>query len=82
MAKTRVWVMKRKLKKGCSYAVQWQNPKTGKTRTQTVGRDRAYARQKAAERREDLQQGEYREIVGISYDDFVTEHLSQIQSTQ
>ena len=46
-----------------------------KRKTETVGRDRAYARQRVAELRKSLMTGVYREITNITYDDFVTEHL-------
>ena len=79
MSRVNVWVVKRKRKSGFSYAIQWIDDRTGKVRTEACGTDKAYARQKAAERRKELLSGLYREVRFISYDDFVEEHLSHIK---
>ena len=79
MDKIKVWVVKRKRKTGNSYAVQWQDPRTGKFRTEKAGTDKAYARQKAADRRKELLAGVYKEITSISWDDFVREHLEHVK---
>ena len=78
MSKVQVWLVKRKLKKGRSWAIQWVDPATGRRHTESVGRDKAYATQKAAERRREIQDGVYRSITVINYDRFVTEHLEAI----
>jgi integrase len=76
--KTHVWILKRKGKKGFCYSIQWIDPRTGRRKTEAVGSDRAYANHKAAERRRELMDGQYRGIQSITYDDFVTEHLEQV----
>lgn len=88
MDKIYVWVKRRKLKpkrgvkQGCSYMVQWQDPKTGQVKSESCGKDKALAYRLAAERRDELQTGQYRGINIISYDDFVVEHLGQLKGTQ
>ncbi len=79
--KAHVWLTKRKGKHGYRYAVQWCDPRTGQRKTESVGSDRAYARQCVAERRRELLTGLYREITAITWDDFVTEHLRQLESS-
>lgn len=87
MDKIYVWVKRRKLKpkrglkQGCSYMVQWQDPKTGKTKSESCGKDKALAYRLAAERRDELQTGQYRGITVIDYDGFVSEHLEQLKGT-
>lgn len=78
MSKVQVWVKRRKTKKGYSYAVQWVDQRSGRVKTESCGRDKALARHKAAERRRELLNGTYSEIVPVSFDDFKTEHLEQI----
>ena len=81
MDKVKCWVKKRKLKKGYSYYIEWQDPRTGKFRTESSGTDKAYARQKAADRRKELLSGLYKEIIAITWADFVQEHLQRIEAT-
>jgi len=77
MNKVKVWLVKRKNKAGAAYAVQWLDPRTGQRRTESVGSDKAYARQKVAERRQELLSGLYCDIKYVSFDDFKKEHLQQ-----
>jgi len=78
--KPKVWIIRRaKKEKGFSYAVQWIDVTTGKRRTEACGNDKSYARQLAAERRQAIMTGVYREIKPIAYSEFVTEHLAQIK---
>jgi len=81
MNKVKVWLLKRKGKRGVTYAIQWVDAGTGKRFTRAVGPDRAYARQKQAEKRKELLKGLHTEITMISYDKFVTEHLEQVASS-
>ena len=72
MDKVKVWVTKFKSrKKGFIYKVQWFDPRTGKLKTESCGRDRALAKTVAAKRRQELQDGVYREIKPIGWADFV-----------
>ena len=77
--KAQVWILKRKGKKGISYAVQWIDPRTGRRRTESVGNDKAFAQRIASDRRRELLQGLSVGINHISYDDFVKEHLAAIK---
>ena len=77
--KAHVWLTKRKGKRGYRYAVQWCDPRTGQRRTESMGSDKAYARQKVSEKRRELLTGLYCEVTSISYSDFVTEHLRQLE---
>jgi len=82
----KIWLSKRltrKKRKGkavYSYAVQWRDPRTGKKRTETVGRDRAYAEQALEQRRRELETGVKTGITRITYDEFVQEHLWQLEN--
>jgi len=88
MDKIKVWVRRRKTRKTrkhkgkivpvFTYGVQWSDPQTGRTKTESCGTDSAYAKQRAAEIHKELIEGRYRDIIPISYDDFVKEHLSHI----
>ena len=78
--KANVWVTKRKTKRGYSYAIQWEDPRTGRRRTESCGTDKAFARQRAAEQRMMLMEGRQTGIRYISYDNFVSEHLEQVSS--
>lgn len=80
MEKVKVYVVKRKLKRGYSYAVRWTDPRTGKRRTESAGKDKVYANTIAAERRRLLCNGLYRDIRSVSYDNFTVEHLTAIES--
>lgn len=83
MDKVKVWVTKFKSrKKGFIYKVQWFDPRTGKLKTESCGRDRALAKTVAAKRRQELQDGVYREIKPIGWADFVEEHLDCIAANQ
>ena len=79
MEKIKVHVTKRKRKRGYVYSVVWQDPRTGQHKTESVGKDRAYAYTVASERRRMLQEGRTAGITSITYDDFVTEHLCEIE---
>ncbi|MCP4713427.1 MAG: tyrosine-type recombinase/integrase, partial [Planctomycetes bacterium] len=81
MNKVKVWLLKRKGKRGLSYAIQWVDVCTGKRITRAVGPDRAYARQKHAEKRKELLKGLHTEITAISYDKFAADHLEQIANS-
>lgn len=80
MEKIKVHVTRRKRKRGYVYAVEWQDPRAGQRKTETVGKDKAYAQTIASERRQMLQNGQTAGITPITYDAFVTEHLIQIES--
>jgi integrase len=54
---TSVWIQKKRLKKGTSYAIRWVDPVTGKQRQQSCGRDQAYARSIRAQKERDLREG-------------------------
>jgi len=80
MSKPSVWIMKRALKKRrgkavYSYGVQWRDPTTGKTKTETVGTDKVLAQVKAEERRRELAAGIYVGIKPITFEDFKAEHV-------
>ena len=78
MSKANVWVRKRQVKRGTTYAVQWQEPRTGKVKTESTGKDKTYAKHRAAEIRKEIMSGVYKGITAISYDDFVCEHLDRV----
>ena len=79
--KANVWIRKRKLKKGHSYAVQWQDPRTGQVKTESCGKDKSYANHLAAERRAEIKKGVYHGITTISYDGFMKEHLDRVSKS-
>ena len=81
MKAVKVWVVKRRRKKGLRYAVQWLSPQTGQTRTEAIGPDKAYARHRAAQLRQELTDGLYRDTKPITYAEFVQEHLTQLEGT-
>lgn len=74
-----VKLFKRQRKKGMSYCVQWQDPITYRTRTETF-RDKALALDVAARRRREFKEGRAVGIKTVSYDDFVSVHLADINS--
>jgi|GEM_PF-1146353 len=67
--------------RGFSYSIRWQDPRTGKFRSQATGPDKAYAQHCAAQKRQELASGKISGRVAITYDDFVTEHLMAIEDT-
>jgi len=78
--KPSVWVMKRALRKRRgkathTYSVQWRDPTTGRTRTETIGADKMLAQIKAEERRRELAAGTYVGIKPITFADFKEEHV-------
>jgi integrase len=74
--KANVWVRKRKLKRGHSYAVQWQDPRTGQTKTESCGKDKAYANHLAAERKVEIRKGLFQGITSISFENFIDEEVN------
>jgi len=77
--KCNVNILKRKGKKGVSYSIQWVDPRTGRRKTETVGRDRSLAQRMAADRRQELLEGRCAGITRISYDDFTKEHIEAVR---
>ena len=67
--------------KKASYTLRWADPRTGKTKSEAVGPDKAYAQHRVAKLKQEILSGEYRGITTITFDAFVTEHLASIQDT-
>jgi len=54
---TAVWINKRKGKRGTSYRLRWIDPKTGKMRSESCGRDLAYARERRDQVKQEIRHG-------------------------
>jgi integrase len=95
MDRTQIWLLrrptrktrKRRDKKGnvktmpvLSYAIQWTDPRTGKTKTETIGQDERAAMVKLSERRKELDEGVYKEVKTVSWNDFAIEHLERLKN--
>ena len=65
----RVWIWKRKLKKGVTYCVRWYD-KRGRMRTQTTGPDRKLAERIRSEKEVELNHSSLDEQKRIRFDDF------------
>ena len=52
-----VWTVKRKGKRGTTYAIRWVDPETGKTPSLSCGRDRKHAQEMARVKRAELRAG-------------------------
>jgi integrase len=74
----RVWIHKRKNKKGRSYSIRWYN-RRGRMRCQTTGPDKRLAERLRVCKEAEINSASYEEIERISYDDFVTEELAVIE---
>ena len=60
--------------------IQWRDShEKNKVKTESCGTDKVYANQRASEKRIELASGQTTGVRVISYDDFMTEHLEQIQ---
>ena len=70
----RVWIWKRKLKKGQTYCLRWHDER-GRIQTEAVGPDRKLAEQLCYKRQFDLNSGKLRSIRKISYEDFKNEDI-------
>ena len=77
--KPNVWILKRKGKRGNSYAVQWRDFRTGKTKTKACGKNRQTAEYEAGKLRQMLEAGQRVGTTAITFDDFITEHLQAIE---
>jgi len=76
------WMMTRKNKaEKTVYAVQWREPKTNITKTETIGTDQALAREKLAERRRELREGRYHLTQRITMADFTRKHIESLTGT-
>lgn len=71
--KSNVWTRRRKAKKGFTYCVQWLDPRTGKVKTEGTGKDKAFAKHRAAEIRGQILKGKYKNITEILFKDFIDE---------
>ncbi len=70
----RVWIWKRKLKKGVTYCLG-RHDEQGRIRTESVGTDRRLAERLRSEREVELNNGQLATTRPSSYDDFVREEL-------
>lgn len=76
--KADVWIVKRKGKRGTTYAVRWIDPATARWRSASCGRDRKHAENMRAIRKAELLAGIRGEIRRIPWAEFVVEHLGTI----
>lgn len=54
---TAVWVLRSKVKGGTAYRIRWIDPSTGKTLSESCGRDLAYARDRRDAKKAELREG-------------------------
>ena len=80
MSKTSVWITKRKGKRGMRYLVRWIEPDSGTNKGKTFRRLED-ARDYEANLRRDLRTNEYRIPVKISYVEWVTMHLRDLENS-
>ena len=75
---SRVWIMKRKTKRGATYHLRWICPQSHKWKARKAGTDKKHAERQAAVLEEELRCGPYRDIRRIGWNEFVDEHVRLI----
>ncbi len=69
----KVWIRKRKTKRGTSYHLRWICPTQHKWRSKCVGSDSRFAQRELVKMEQELRSGAYRDIQAIPWDDFIAE---------
>jgi integrase len=70
----RVWIWKRKAKKGVTYYVRWRD-QGGRVRSESIGTDRKLAERLRSQREVEINSRGFCEVAAIPYDEFVQEEL-------
>jgi len=76
---TRVWIARRRNKGRDTYRLRWVDPVAHKVRTKAVGTDRARAERERVIVQSQLDEGSYQSLTRITWDAFVTDHVSKIE---
>jgi integrase len=79
--KPNVWVIKRRGTKGTAYHLRWLDPRTGKQRSQSCGRDKRRANSMAAVKRQELSVGIDNHIERVTWAEFVKRVLDAKRAT-
>lgn len=79
MNEPKVWIRKRKTKRGKSYHLRWICPEARAWKSRHVGSDRRQAVYEAAKLEEQLFNGTYRGLLQTTWDAFVDDHVKRIE---
>ena len=75
---SRVWIMKRKTKRGTTHHLRWICPTEQKWKSRRVGTDSRIAKRERSKLEESLATGTYHALTKISWDAFVEDHVFKI----
>ena len=75
---SRVWIMKRKTKRGTTHHLRWICPTEQKWKSRRVGTDSRIAKRERNKLEESLATGTYHALTKISWDAFVEDHVFKI----
>lgn len=75
---SRVWIRKRKTKRGATYHLRWICPQSHAWKNRKTGTDKKHAERQAAVLEQELQRGTYQDIRRIGWGEFVDEHVRLI----
>lgn len=78
----KVWIRKRRTKRGISYHLRWICPQERRWKNRFVGTDVKRARHEAAKLEAELTEGTYRAIRRTTWDHFVDEHVGSLRGAR